>query len=382
MSSDPIDIDALLQPISDAQPTGLPLRDESSGAMRDFYDARDAASEARLLERKLATYIPPPPGEEDPYKPEPPDWDIVLSRCVDLLTSKSKDLWVVAWLIEALCRLQGFPGLRDGFQLARRLCEQYWDDLHPGGPRKDFENLVAQLAGLNGIGGEGTLIDPIKAIPITSGKSLGPYSFADFMAAATLEQETDPQRRQNRIEDGEATTEQFEAAVAESTGTFYEDLLATIDQAIDEFERLNQFLEARCVLTDSHESCAPPSSNITNTLADIRRRVALCAEEHEPEEAREAGQEASMTTVVHQNSTMASGPVASRDDAFNAILNVADFFQKTEPHSPVSYGLRQVVRWGRLSLPELLIELIDNEETRDQLFRHVGIEKPAEPEEE
>jgi len=380
MSTDPIDIDALLQPISEGHPTGLPLRDEASGAMRDFYDARDAASEARLLERKLANYIPPPPGEEDPYKPEPPDWDSVFARCVDLLSGKSKDLWLVAWLIEALCRLQGFAGLRDGFQLARRLCEQYWDQPHPGGPEKDFENLVAQLAGLNGVGGEGTLIEPIKAIPITSGRSLGPYSFSDFLAAAKLEQETDPQRRQSRTDEGETTPEQFEAAVAESTGGFYEDLLSTIDEVIEEFERLNEFLEERCVAPDSQESCAPPSSNITNVLEDVRRRVALCASEHAAGEEEE-GEETNLATIGHQGTAIASGPVASREDALNLILKIADFFQKTEPHSPVSYGLRQVVHWGRLSLPELLSELIDNEETRDQLFRHVGIQKPAEPEE-
>jgi type VI secretion system protein ImpA len=67
------------------------------------------------------------------------------------------------------------------------------------------------------------------------------------------------------------------------------------------------------------------------------------------------------------------GKIQTRDDAFRALLMVADFFQRTEPHSPVSYALRQAVRWGQMPLPELLTELIPDATVRDGLFRHVGI---------
>ena len=50
--------------------------------------------------------------------------------------------------------------------------------------------------------------------------------------------------------------------------------------------------------------------------------------------------------------------VRTREDAFRALLQVADYFKRTEPHSPVAYSLEQAVRWGRMPLPELLTELI------------------------
>ncbi len=381
MAFEPISFDDLLKPISDEHPTGLPLRDESSGSMRDFYNVRDAASEARSAERKLATYIPPPAGEEDPYKPLPPNWTAVYDTAVDILSKKSKDLWVVAWMIEAICRLQGFVGLRDGFKLARELCDRFWDDLHPRGPEGDVDHLVAQLAGLNGVDGEGALIDPLKAVPITSGRGRGPYSYADFLAAARLEQEADPERRQKRIADGEVSMEQFEAAAAESPPDFYTDLLVTIDAVITEFDQLNELLEQRCRVADADYSRAPPSSNISSVLSEIRRRVALLAGENEAGD--EQGEEQAQAGDTGDNSQMpkiAAGQIASRDEAFRLILKIAEYFEKSEPHSPVSYGLRQVVHWGRLSLPELLMQLIDNAETRDQLFRHIGIAKPTDSE--
>jgi type VI secretion system protein ImpA len=71
--------------------------------------------------------------------------------------------------------------------------------------------------------------------------------------------------------------------------------------------------------------------------------------------------------------------IRTRDDAFHQLLKVADFFQRTEPHSPVSFALEQVVRWGRMPLPELLAELIPEEGPRKSLFQRVGIRPPEPP---
>ena len=80
--------------------------------------------------------------------------------------------------------------------------------------------------------------------------------------------------------------------------------------------------------------------------------------------------------------TIPSGNVAdvirSREEALAGLLRVADFFRRTEPHSFLSYTLEQVIRWGRTPLPELLVELIGNEDTRRELFKQVGIKPPAE----
>jgi type VI secretion system protein ImpA len=53
-------------------------------------------------------------------------------------------------------------------------------------------------------------------------------------------------------------------------------------------------------------------------------------------------------------------------------MKVAEFFRKTEPHSPVSYALDQVVRWGRMPLPELWTELIADD-ARKAVFKQIGI---------
>jgi type VI secretion system protein ImpA len=70
------------------------------------------------------------------------------------------------------------------------------------------------------------------------------------------------------------------------------------------------------------------------------------------------------------------GPIRTREQAFQAILRIADFFRRTEPHSPVAYQLERAVRWGRMPLPELLQELIAEDTPRNQTFKLVGISVP------
>jgi len=62
-----------------------------------------------------------------------------------------------------------------------------------------------------------------------------------------------------------------------------------------------------------------------------------------------------------------------REEAFQQLLDVARFFELTEPHSPISYSLKNIVRWGELPLPELWGELIGDNDTRKAVFKLVGI---------
>ena len=59
------------------------------------------------------------------------DWDFVYEKCLKLIATQSKDLRVAAWLVEAAAKTKQFDGLAAGFELLARLCDNYWDTLHP-----------------------------------------------------------------------------------------------------------------------------------------------------------------------------------------------------------------------------------------------------------
>ena len=70
----------------------------------------------------------------------------------------------------------------------------------------------------------------------------------------------------------------------------------------------------------------------------------------------------------------ADGVVRSRDEAYRMLIEIARFLERTEPHSPVPHLLRRAIAWGRMSLPELLQELMSDQ---GNVFQLLGIDRGA-----
>ncbi|MEW4579906.1 type VI secretion protein, partial [Vibrio cholerae] len=66
----------------------------------------------------------------------------------------------------------------------------------------------------------------------------------------------------------------------------------------------------------------------------------------------------------------------NRDSAFHQLREISDYFRRSEPHSPVSFLLEKAIRWGYLSLPELLQEMISRDEriSLDKVFNVIGLD--------
>lgn len=66
----------------------------------------------------------------------------------------------------------------------------------------------------------------------------------------------------------------------------------------------------------------------------------------------------------------------NRDQAFHQLRELSEFFKKTEPHSPVPYLLEKAIRWGYMPLPELMTELLSNQqETIARVFNLTGLDE-------
>jgi type VI secretion system protein ImpA len=57
----------------------------------------------------------------------------------------------------------------------------------------------------------------------------------------------------------------------------------------------------------------------------------------------------------------ASGAIQNRQDALKRLTDIAEFFRKTEPHSPISYVLQRAVKWGNMPLELWLQDVIKDE---------------------
>jgi type VI secretion system protein ImpA len=369
-----LDFPKLLAPIPGDNPAGVDLRaDARPGSV--YHAVRDARLANRAAERQLLA---------DPGNGTAPDWRPVLQRGLAVLAEKAKDLEIVAYVVEALVRLHGFAGLRDGFRLARELIEHFWEELYPLPDDDGLETRLAPLTGLNGRDAEGTLISPILCVPLTQRGSGGPFACYHVQQALALSQVNDEQVRANRLGEGTVPLEVIEQAVRETPSGFYALLVQDLSECEEEFAKLCQVLE------EKGGADAPPASSIRGALAACQDALNEVAGARLPAPEPEQGAGAEATAANGQAvdgplvSTRAAVPlafaaetaseaVANRDHAFRLLLKVAEYFRRAEPQSVVSYGLEQVVRWGKMTLPDLLSELITDESPREQFCRQVGI---------
>lgn len=363
MTSTVLDIDALVQPIEGERPTGDDPRDDPS-PISVYYVLKDARSQARAAERQLQA------GDDLAQ----PDWSPILQTAPEFLKHVAKDVEISAYFVEALVRQHGFAGLRDGFRLLQRLFDNFGEALHPQPDEDGVETLLAPITGLNGEDGEGTLLAPIRAIPITPRGDAGEFGQAIYEQALDLER-SEPEQRERRIAQGAVPLDVFNAAVFDGSPQWYGELRDDAAAASEAWKALGALLD------EKYGRDSPPTSNIRNALASCSETIQSIASDKlamlvEVEPQEESAEETAAPAGVAPEKPAGDivDNLSNRDDAFKVILRVSNYFRKTEPHSPISYALEQIVRWGRLPLPDLWKELINDESAVTQMFRLVGIQ--------
>tara|TARA_R110002050_G_scaffold67065_1_gene145319 strand:+ start:290 stop:1402 length:1113 start_codon:yes stop_codon:yes gene_type:complete len=362
-------IEDLIKPIDAAVETGINPRDDISPTST-YYLLKDIRNTARAKERKALV-------NEENLLSIAIEWRPILEQVPDVLQNQSKDLEFVAWLIEALCRLQGFKGLTLGFTLAAELIERYWDNLYPTPDPNDLSERLAPLIGLNGIESEGSLIQPIKAILIVEGQSEGPFSTWQYEQALEVDR-LDKDKQIKKFESGAVALEDVSIAIKETPDSFFIELNADIEASISAFNRLSKVMDLAMGGEPQPTSYISTAIQSCSTcVKQLAEKILKKASDNKVEEQTESTSQNDDNPVTEQG---VNQHINSREKAIQNLGTIADFFRKTEPHSPMSYAIEQVIRWSDLSLPELLQELIQDGEARNGFFKLSGIKTETETE--
>ncbi|OBT11142.1 type VI secretion protein [Shewanella sp. UCD-FRSSP16_17] len=356
-----LSIEELIEPITDEAVTGEDPRSDISPTST-YYLLKDVRSTARANERKALI-------DEEDVLSVAIEWRPIFEQVPDITRDKAKDLEYIAWFIEAACRLHGFKGLSFGFTLAAELIERYWENLYPIPDPDDLEERIAPLIGLNGVESEGSLIQPIKTIPITEGA----FAYSTWQYEQALEVDRlDSDKQEKRFDAGAISLEEVELSIKETSDSFFIELDADVNAAIAAFSRLSEVMDTAMgglpqptsYIRKALEACALQIHTITEPIL-AKSQTSSISTEVEVETDDELTVQSSSTGIEQQ--------LNSRAQAIDNLEKIAEFFKNTEPHSPMSYAIEQVIRWSDLSLPELLQELIQDGEARNGFFKLSGI---------
>ncbi|TBG56416.1 type VI secretion system protein TssA [Rhizobium leguminosarum] len=345
----------IIDPLEQNPPCGENVR--SNTVSREiYYRIKDARNAARTAERSII------PGETIAIAPA---WHDVSNLGLQILSSKSKDIEVLAWLAEAQLRLRGFSGLHDVYVATVSLLDKHFDALHSIGDG-DVEERFAPFAGLNGVGGEGTLIQAIRLTSLIPGGKCAQFSLWDFQ----LSQRPNETERRKELQQAAA-----EAGVAQMSA-----YLGVLTGCIAAFDRMVEILDEHC------GDKAPPSSNTRNVLQEAASAIRMLAGIEAPLAAPQAlasqGSEPLQASEADGSEAIGLRPVSaemirSREEAFELLIAVARYFRRTEPHSPISMSIETLVRRGRMDFFELLAELLPEQQTRNAVLTAAGIQPVA-----
>ena len=251
--------------------------------------------------------------------------------------------------------------------------------LHPQPDEEGIETQVAPITGLSGQGTDGTLMQPLRKCVLFPGLDGEPVSYWQDPAVGGVGD--DHRRRPAQATAGGEVVPLADMASAarQAGGARLSALRSEVQGALKAWMHMSEVVEAKA------GAAAPPTSRVRDLLRAIASVANTYAppEPDAPEDTMAAEDAAAATTDVQpaggsgHDQGQTTRPV-TREDMLRELERIADFFRRTEPHSPLAYTLEEAVRRGRLTWPELLAEVVPDDKVRSGMLVMLGI-RPAPP---
>lgn len=357
-----IDIAELLAPISADAPCGEDLSfDEVFDQIREARRADDPSLSQGEWQTELKVA----------------DWRQVIGLGSEVMIGRSKDLQLAAWMGEALIAREGMAGATQAFALINGLLETYWDSLFPVVEEDDMDERAGRLAWFNNYASAA-----LNAAPLSAG--------ANGVTLASWQQSRDmdnlarqnAEAYQNALDEGRMTGDAFDKAMTDSSDDHVRSLLADAQAAQAAFAACKTTVDARMGRD------APSLALIETALKRIVQIAQVAAEAKGLLSAGEVHADADADAPSGASGASAPGAspgagkldlsadtAASKKAALRALADIAAFFKRTEPHSPVAYLLDRAVAWADMPLSQWLAEVIRDDSTLSSLRDRIGIKE-------
>ncbi len=338
--------DDLLEPIAGENPSGANL----------YYDKIfDQIKEARTEEEDNL------PAGDWGRTAKKADHVAVIKLAGETLAKRTKDLRLAGWLIESQFKREGFSVLVPSIDLLRGLMEQFWPTLHPE-IEEDGDlglRVVAIESAANRLG------LALRKAPVTrNGLSMESYRESRVVGLETDDMSPEKRAaRQDAIEQGKVTGEDFEKAFAGTPKSFYVDALAALEETQAKTDDLERWQEEK--FGDDYPSMSKfrtalgEVKQVVTVLLNERRKTepdARGVEESAEEDAPVEAEEMASDTQVEVAGSAAGKPqkkaggsafvLAEPEDAYAVVLRAAMFLMESAPDSPVPYLVCAGLRLG------------------------------------
>jgi type VI secretion system protein ImpA len=321
----------LLKPISEEAPCGEDLSYE--GSLQELETMARGKEETQFSEA------------------EPPDWKKLRSFCLELF-GRSKDLRIAMTLAVASMELDGLPGFRESLALVKGLVETYWADVYPQlDPADDNDplqrmNIVASLATPIGTFGDPLrILERLRSTSLCNSVQMGRYSLADILRAESgITQQGDKPV---------PTTAQIEAAFRDSNPVELGEIFRLLSDCVTLVQDIDQSI-TRTVGAANAPDLTPLSDELAAMLSRVAPHINKTA-------APALGGEVFPGTAARgsagQFGLSIEGEIGSREDVLKLLQKICQYYDRTEPSSPVPLILKRAARLAEMDFMEIIHDL-------------------------
>lgn len=366
------DVEQLLVPIPGDVPAGPSmLFDAAFGQIRQAREEDDPTL---------------PMGEwERPLKKA--DWRAVTNLCIALLSGKTKDLQVAAWLCEAWTQQHQMAGFIAGTRLLTGLVERFWDTVHPQIEDGDADARTAPFFWMN------------ESLSVTLRLRVPLFMLPDYRPSEVNLVQWERSLTAEPAGRGDDNPEHLsrDQLIALADGNHLHGVAGLADElevAFAQWDALSRLLDEKLALD------APGLGKVSDVLRKLQRACAVLLEgrdprhvappvpapaaeaahepQPEPQEVHEMNAPAAADSSAGEPGALAmpSGPITSRAEAYRMLEAAAAYLQRTEPHSPTPYLVKRAVSWGNMSLADLMQEILREEGDLTRYFSLLGLNPP------
>jgi type VI secretion system protein ImpA len=336
----------LLAPIAGENPSGEDL----------YYDkVFDQIKEARREEEEDI-----PAGDWGRSQVKKADYRSVIKLAGEAVATRSKDLRLAGWLVEAYLRVEGFPILAPSIELLRAIQETFWPTFYP--PIEEGNDLEFRMISVETAAR--LIAVAVRKVPLTR-RGL---SLEDYLESRVVGYEKDAtsdakvEARQDAINHGKLTAEDFDQAFVASPKSLYVEADAALAESLLATERLDHFQG------EAYGDNAPNLSNLRAALEEVHQVVVSLLNERrktEPDpvpaadkpsapsgdEAEVAGQTQVGTEGAPPGQQVRRRPASAGQldgigDAYALVVESAEFLFQRDPTSPTPYLVCAGLRLG------------------------------------
>jgi type VI secretion system protein ImpA len=299
-----IDVEQLLQPVSEESPCGDDLEYDP-----DFIAMMQAAE--GKAEQQMGDEI---------IEAEPPDWREVRNKAVDLF-SRTKDLRAGLCLARAVVSTDGVIGLGGALAVLKGLIERYWEGVHPRLDPDDDNDPTMRVNILASLCDQDAVLRTVREAPLVESRALGRFSLRDIEVA----------RGQAQPPEGVEPPD-----MAAIDGAFLDCELESLQGTATAVEQSLEHVQAiDALLMEKVGSSHAPDLGELPALLNSAKQIL------DEQLARRGVGEAPEAAAPGAGPQPIAGEVNSREDVIRVLDKACDYFARNEPSSPVPFLLRR-----------------------------------------